>query len=62
MTIKAVDIQANYQVQDANNILLSIQIGDAQIGGSAAFLDAKEVGRGDIQNLNLAAFGRSPAL
>jgi hypothetical protein len=48
--MKTVDLTTDYEVA-AGNVLLSIDIGDAQIGSSIVKLDQEELGRGDISEL-----------
>jgi homoaconitase/3-isopropylmalate dehydratase large subunit len=51
-TPKKINLNASYAV-GANNISLTVIIGDAQIGQSIVVLDSTTMGSGDIMNLAL---------
>ncbi|HEV7608079.1 MAG TPA: hypothetical protein VGO61_12115 [Steroidobacteraceae bacterium] len=52
--MKTVDLRADYEV-DSKDVVLTIEIGDAQIGSSIVKLDGTEKGRGDIDKLVIGA-------
>jgi len=52
--MKLVDLKTDYQVAKAH-VRLTITIGDAQIGSSIVSLDGKELGRGEIDGLDVGA-------
>ena len=48
--MKAIDLSASYQCADNKVVVLSVVIGDAQIGSSVVFLGDEEVASGDIKD------------
>ena len=56
--MKVVDLRSDYEVA-AGDVILTIVIGNAQIGSSVVKLGSKELGRRDINNLKV---GSGPAL
>ncbi|MCK4667952.1 hypothetical protein KAU33_14445 [Candidatus Dependentiae bacterium] len=51
--VKSINLETEYKVEDEEQVSLSIVIGDAQIGSSIVFLDDNELGRREIENLNI---------
>ena len=51
--VKSINLETEYKVEDEEQVSLSIVIGDAQIGSSIVFLDDNELGRREIEKLNI---------
>lgn len=56
--MKLIDLAADYEVAKSQ-VLITIKIGDAQIGSSIVKLDATEKGRGAIKDLKI---GNGPSV